>query len=175
MDIFQFSQNTITIDNKAYNIDEINTNTLEKKKQTLNMGNQPIQNEKGVYIFISTRDFPNFNINHFRSEVTGIFFQQKTPFTAEIGVPPYSGKYPKKDCIFYVGSAGRIISRLKEHWNSDKINGCTSLKLGFSSRKWIKPFLKVYVITSCVDEGQKFDYKQLEKKIRRKYESAFGK
>ncbi|MBR2302311.1 MAG: hypothetical protein IKA42_00740, partial [Clostridia bacterium] len=78
-----------------------------------------------------------------------------------------------KDCVFYVGSAGQICSRLKEHWNNNKINNCVSLKLGFNSRKYVKKYLKVYVILST--ENNNMNYKQVEKDIRNEYGAAFGK
>lgn len=170
----QSTNNAIGINNVNYNIIEVDVSTLGNK-QALQTGTKtPIKNTKGVYIFISEKDFPKFNINYFNSEVTGIFFKQNRPYVVEVGVPPFI-ETPQKDCIFYVGSAGQIISRLKEHWNNDKINGCTSLKLGFPSRKWIKTFLKVYIITSCVNPNDTFNHKQLEKDIRTQYGASFGK
>ena len=169
----QSTNNAIGINNANYNIIEVDVSTLGNK-QALQPGTKtPIKNTKGVYIFISEKDFPKFNINYFNSEVTGIFFKQNRPYVKEVGVPPFI-ETPQEDCIFYVGRADKVISRIKEHWNNDKINGCKSLKLGFTSRKWIKKFLKVYVITSCVDGGKKLDNKQLEKDIRAEWGSAFG-
>lgn len=167
--------NPITINNINYNIEEIDTSTLIKAKGQIvkTISKSKVFNSKGVYIFVLKSSLINFNINYFSSEITGVFFKQKCPYTKEIGVPPFVEK-PQKDCIFYVGSAGQIVSRLKEHWNNEKINGCSSLKLGFKSRKWIRDFLKVYIITSCCNKNLPFDHKQLEKDIRNIYGAAFG-
>ena len=170
------SNNTILIKDIAYNIEEIDKSTLSTSGNSTvtTTSNSIINNIKGVYIFVLDRSISNFSKNHFDREVTGVFFKRNCPYTKEVGVPPFI-EAPKPNCIFYVGRAGQIVSRLKEHWNNDKINGCTSLKLGFTTRKWIKEFLKVYVITSICDSMYAFDYKQLEKDIRAEYGSAFGK
>lgn len=167
---FMPSGGKICIANVYYEINEINTKTLQNKTTSDICGNQ-IDNKSGVYVFVVNRDISNFNIKYFNSEITGVFFKKNCPYTKEIGVPPFI-KNPQKDCIFYVGSARQIVSRLKEHWNNEKINGCCSLKLGFQTRKWIRDFFKVYVI---YDEGETKDNKTLEKEIRQEYGSSFGK
>lgn len=167
------SKGIIKIANIGYKIIEVNKDTLSKRQAEDVYGNK-ILNTAGVYIFISDKDFPNFNINYFNSEVTGVFVSQYQPIIRTMEVPPFNEK-PKKGCLFYVGRDTHVISRIKEHWKTAKLNGCTSLKLGFASRKWIKKFLKVYAITSCADKSKSLDYKQLEKDIRNEYGATFGK
>lgn len=87
-------------------------------------------------------------------------------------VPPFIAP-PQEDCLFYVGSDNEVISRIKQHWTTDKFNGCTSLKLGFKSRQWIKEYLKIFVISEQFNSD--LDCKTLEKEIRSQYGVAYGK
>ena len=172
MEKFIITDGQIKIDEISYEVKTIDTSTLVLKNDIKTTEQKPVKNEKGVYIFVLKKDIPSFNIKCFDKELTGIFFENNCPYAKTIGVPPYIDKI-KKDCIFYIGSAGKIVSRLKEHWNNSKINGCTSLKLGFSSRKWIRQFLTVYIIASSYNNN--LDHKQLESTIRKKFGASFGK
>ena len=132
---FIVTNGQITINNVVYISKTIDISSLTSKKLKYTDGSN-VNNEKGVYIFVSENDIPAFDINFFNKEVTGIFFKNNCPFVKAIGVPPYN-EFPQKDCVFYVGSTNEIVFRMKEHWKNDEVNGCASLKLGFSSRKWI--------------------------------------
>lgn len=170
---FEIQNNLLTLENNlVYKIKEIDKSTLEKSIGVIDVNKNAIDNKAGVYIFVLEKELPFFNKNLFNREVTGIFFDNFCPVIKTMGVPPFKSK-PKKDCVFYVGSAGQICSRLKEHWNNNKINNCVSLKLGFNSRKYVKKYLKVYVILST--ENNNMNYKQVEKDIRNEYGAAFGK
>ena len=87
-------------------------------------------------------------------------------------VPPFIAM-PQKDCLLYVGTDKEVVSRIRQHWTTMKFNGCTSLKLGFKSRQWIKDYLKVFVILKESNPG--LDRKSLEKAIRLQYGAAYGK
>jgi hypothetical protein len=169
--VSQIYTGKITVNRNPYYSVEVDTSTLLKGTTVLDSNGQNIKNKAGVYIFVVNRNVPNFNDSFFNKDVTGYFWRQRTLFSIVVGVPHFK-EYPQKDCIFYVGSAGQITSRLKEHWNNAKINGCTSLKLGFDSRKWIKNFLRVFVIPESINENLK--HKELEKDIRSQYGTAYG-
>lgn len=162
--------NNLKLQKCLYPLVEIDTLTLSKR-YACDKNNNQIKNDQGVYIFVSNKTLPKFNKKYFNSEVTGVFFKKNSPYIKEMEIPPFNSP-PKKDCIFYVGSDTHIISRVKEHWNKDKLNGCTSLKLGFTTRKWIKSILRVYVIHT---QDLTIDYKSLEIEIRNEYGTAFGK
>lgn len=162
--------NMIQVGSKRYQVIEVDTSTLSK--QIKDKSGVDIGNVQGVYIFVSNKDIPKFNLNFFNKEVTGVFFINNYPSIKIMEVPPFNNEPPQKECIFYVGRANKLTDRLKQHWNHRKINGCKSLKLGFLSRKWIKPFLRAYVIYT---EGLGIDNKTLETEIRDEYGASFGK
>ena len=167
----QICTGTIAVGRNSYQCVEVNTSTLLKGITVLDSNGQIVKNESGVYIFVMDKNISNFNKSFFDRDVTGYFWNKQTVFPLSVGVPHFN-ESPQKDCIFYVGSAGQMTSRLKEHWNNSKINGCTSLKLGFDSRKWIKNFLRVFVIPGSINKN--LNHKTLEKDIRTQYGSAYG-
>lgn len=128
----------------------------------------------GVYMFVLNADVPNFDINKFNREVTGIFFDNVGPYCVVSNVPPYLGAKLKNEYLFYVGkSKGDLNQRIKEHWTCAKMTGNASLKLGFKSREWIREHLNIYVILDPKDNTM--DVGKLESQIRDEYGSVFGK
>ena len=135
---------------------------------------EALPDQSGIYIFVTKNKFKMAS-SVFYKEVTGVFQKNNTEYRAIVSVPPYNGALNEgelifdKDKIFYIGSACSIKSRICEHWNSEKINNTTSLKLGFSSRKPVKKHLKLYYI--CIEKG----YRKIESALRKEYGSYFGK
>ena len=163
------SNHKIEVDNFTYSLIHVDSSTLIKKDVKDKNGITQ-NNEAGVYIFVLNKDYDNFKLIDFNSEVTGKFI--KGDIT--IGVPPFNNEKLQKDCIFYVGTAGNILSRVKEHWKSSEINGCVSLKLGFDCRSIVKDYLDIYLIFEK-DISSPITRQNLEKSIRNKFGSAFGK
>ena len=162
----------IKVDNVTYPLIHVDTTTLDQRTvKDKNGVNQ--KNEAGVYIFVLNNDYDDFQLSDFQSEVTGIFFKGGCPYTKTFGTPQFNNEKLRKDCIFYVGTAGNILSRIKEHWKSSEINGCVSLKLGFETRSKIKDFLDLYLILDSVISSQN-SRQSVEKDIRKNYGSVFG-
>lgn len=162
---------SISKQNKVYSVIEIDVKTIAHSQKMQDTFGNEVQVSGGVYVFVLNKDINNFDIDFFNREVTGIFLKKGCPYMKICNVPQYNNKQLCVDHVFYVGKAGQVESRIKEHWLCDKLTSCTSLKLGFDSRKWIKEFLKLYLIQTSDDK----EAKELEKAIREKYGSVFGK
>ena len=85
----------IKVGNVTYPLIHVDTATLDQR--TVKDKNGITQNnEAGVYIFVLNKDYDNFKLIDFNSEVTGKFI--KGDIT--IGVPPFNNEKLQKDCIF---------------------------------------------------------------------------
>lgn len=70
--------------------------------------------------------------------------------------------------VFYCGRSDDIFSRTKEHLSSNTYTGNMSLKLGFDSRKWVREYLKCYII--LLDDDKRAE---IEDYIHNTYGSYF--
>lgn len=137
---------------------------------------------KGVYVFVVDKDDGNLFLDEnffketylYKKNIDNQFEYVRTVSSSFKSDPPRKPGDGVVELVhgnvFYCGRSDNIFSRTKEHLSSNTYTGNMSLKLGFDSRKWVREYLKCYIILIDDEDNRA----EIEDYIQNSYGSYFG-